>query len=85
MQIETDPKATSVDSATAMGDDEGAIEALIPAPAGRQPTLCSTAGCWLQLRCCVFVASSFGGTGLLIECSYYGRESLLQMHTAWRV
>ena len=29
MQIETDPKATSVDSATAMGDDEGAIEALI--------------------------------------------------------
>ena len=29
VQIETDPKATSVDSATAMGDDEGAIEALI--------------------------------------------------------
>ena len=29
VQIETDPKATSADSATAMGDDEGAIEALI--------------------------------------------------------
>ena len=28
VQIETDPKATSVNSATAMGDDEGAIEAL---------------------------------------------------------
>lgn len=29
VQIETDPKATSVGHATAMGDDEGAIEALI--------------------------------------------------------
>ena len=29
VQIETDPKATSVNNATALGDDEGAIEALI--------------------------------------------------------
>ena len=29
VQIETDPKATSVSKATAMGDDEGAINALI--------------------------------------------------------
>ena len=29
VQIETDPKATSINSATAMGDDEGAIEGLI--------------------------------------------------------
>ena len=29
VQIETDPKATNVNTATAMGDDEGVIEALI--------------------------------------------------------
>ena len=52
MQIETDPKATSVSNATALGDDEGAINALI-----KRLQVCGSQSCispvWWWHRDCI--------------------------------